>query len=241
MKLRNIVYLFSLSIIILLTSCESKAERMERLRQEEEARIALEEKIAEEKRIEEEARLKREKEEKERLEKERREKEIIEKYKSNSLYTGATPYSRYYGGNTKCYGNNCSKITVVTSNEDKYGNPYKVKSSDYPGGFKILKNPDVIVTIKQNGKVVQHAYIESGGKYTFSLPNGTYQPFFYYGDGWYPAKSMKNGKLKGGFVLREDFEKDFPQSLSNNILTYELIPQINGNFSTKDSNQEEAL
>lgn len=52
---------------------------------------------------------------------------------------------------------------------------------------------------------------------------------------------MKNGEIKGGFIANEDFGKDDPQSLYNNVLTYELILQQNGNFSTRPSNPEEAL
>ncbi len=52
---------------------------------------------------------------------------------------------------------------------------------------------------------------------------------------------MKNGEIKGGFITNEDFGKDEPQYLNNNILEYELILQENGNFSTRPSNPEEAL
>lgn len=62
-------------------------------------------------------------------------------------------YSRYYGGNSSCYENGCSQIKVISSNSD------------------------VIVIIKRNDKVVRHAYIKADKSYTFSVPNGTYQPF----------------------------------------------------------------
>lgn len=75
----------------------------------------------------------------------------------------------------------------------------------------------------------------------FRFPNGVYQAFFYYGKGLNPEKEMKNGTIKGGFMTNENFGKDQPQSLSNNQLTYELILQQNGNFSTQPSNPEEAL
>ncbi|WP_304344501.1 hypothetical protein [Chryseobacterium koreense] len=139
-------------------------------------------------------------------------------YADNSLPTGATPYSKYYGGNRSCNDNGCSQIEVKT--------PY---------------NSDVLVTIKKNDKVVRHAYIQAGDRYTFSFPNGTYQAFFYYGKDWDPEKEMKNGEIKGGFVTNENFGKDDEQSLYNNVLTYELILQPNGNFSSKPSNPDEAL
>ncbi|WP_234110767.1 MULTISPECIES: hypothetical protein [Chryseobacterium] len=140
------------------------------------------------------------------------------KYLDNSLQTGATPYSKYYGKNSSCDDNGCSQIKVKT--------PY---------------NSDVLVTIKKNNEVVRHAYIKANDSFTFSFPNGNYQAFFYYGKGWNPEKEMKNGAIKGGFVADESFGKDDEQSLYNNILSYELILQPNGNFSTSPSNPEEAL
>ncbi len=216
-------------LTLIFSSCESDEERKQRIAKEEQQRIELEEKRKaeeaerafqlEQERIEQEKREEEERIAREvRLEKERKEEAIYDKYINNSLRTGATPYSRYYGGNSTCkdYGG-CSQIKVRTSNSD------------------------VIVTIKKNNKVVRHAYINSGSSFTFSFPNGTYQTFFYYGTGWNPEKEMKGGKMKGGFITNESFGKDDPQSLSNNILEYELILQKNGNFSTRPSNPEEAF
>ena len=101
-----------------------------------------------------------------------------------------------------------------------------------------------VVTIKKEDKVVRHAYICAGSSYTFELPNGTYQPFFYYGKGWNTEKEMKRADgtiILGGFVANESFGKDDPQSLNNNILEYQLILQQDGNFSTRPSNSMEAL
>lgn len=228
MKLKTALFLPLICFVFILSSCESEAERNQRLAREEQQRIELEEKRKAEEaerafQLEQE-RIEREKREQEeriareaRLEEERREKAIYEKYINNSLHTGATPYSRYYGGNSSCNDYGCSQIKVRTSNSD------------------------VIVTIKKNDKVVRHAYINSRSSYTFSFPNGTYQTFFYYGKGWNPEKPMKSGEMKGGFISNESFGKDDPQYLSNNILEYELISQQNGNFSTRPSNPDEAL
>lgn len=215
-------------LILIISSCENDAERNQRLAKEEKQRVEFEElQKAEEaertfqleqERIEREKREEEERIEREaRLEKERQKKAIYDKYINNSLGTGATPYSRYYGGNSTCNDYGCSKIKVRTSNSD------------------------VIVTIKKYDKVIRHAYINSGSSFTFSFPNGTYQTFFYYGKGWNPNKEMKGGKMKGGFIENESFGKDDSQMLSNNILEYELILQQNGNFSTKPSNPEEAF
>lgn len=156
-----------------------------------------------------------------RLEKENQEKVIHDRYINNSLNTGDTPYSYCFGTNQSCANWGCAAITVKT--------PY---------------NSDVLVTIKQNDNVVRHAYIAAGNTYKFEFPNGTYQAFFYYGKGWNPDKNMTElecGVLKGGFVADELFSKDLPQRLENSILSYELILQQTGNFSTKSSNLEEVF
>lgn len=184
-----------LLLVIILSSCESDQNRKERLALEEQQHI---ERVA-------------------RLEQERKEQEIHDRYIDNSLRTGATPYSHYYGGNSTCSVFGCSEIKVSTSNSD------------------------VLVTIKKNDKVVRHAFIQANDSYTFSFPNGTYQTFFYYGKGWNPNKEMKKWALKGGFITNENFGKDDPQLLNNSALSYELILQQNGNFSTRPSNPEEAL
>ena len=150
-----------------------------------------------------------------------KEKEIIDTYINKSLYNGATPYSYCFGNNRGCSDYRCSQIEVKTPSTS-----------------------DVLVTIKNNGEVVRHAFIKAGSSFTFEMPNGTYQPFFYYGKGWYPDKVMPNSsgcQLRGGFISNEIFGKDEPQYLNNNVLTYELILQQNGNFSTKPSNANEAF
>ena len=156
-----------------------------------------------------------------RLEKKRKEKVIYDKYINNSLRTGSKPYAYCFGSSNSCDGYGCSQIKVKTPS-----------------------NSDVLVTIKKNGKVYRHAYINSSSSYTFNIPNGRYQTFFYYGKGWNPKKFMKEttcGTLKGGFIESEHFGKDEPEHLSDMIRSYELILQQNGNFSTRPSNSNEAF
>lgn len=141
-------------------------------------------------------------------------------YLDNSLSTGATPYSQYYGKNYKCPYDQCSGIRVTAPQES-----------------------DIVVIIKQNnqnGKVVAHGYIRSGATYQFDIPDGTYQTFFYYGEGWNPNKEMKGG-IKGGFVKDEIFSKDNPQEIYSAVLTYVLQLQRDGNFQTKGSSPDEAF
>ena len=231
MKNKRIFY-YLLSLVLVFSSCESREERQKRLVQEEQQRIELEVKRKQEEQ-EKSIRLEKERIEREKraevahlareaaLEKERQEKVIYDKYINNSLNTGATPYLHLYGKNKSCSGYGCSNIKVRTPH-----------------------NSDVLVTIKKDDQVVRHAYIKAGSSYTFELPNGSYQPFFYYGKGWNPDKIMKEtdaGALRGGFISNEHFGKDNPQILSNQILEYELILQQNGNFSTKPSSASEAL
>lgn len=133
-------------------------------------------------------------------------------YYNNSLSTGSSPYS----GNGVSATDE-SQISVSTSTNS---------------------NCDVVVIVKRSGEIARNAYIKAGGSYTFNIPNGTYQVFFYGGKGWNPKKVMPNG-LKGGFVANESYSKDSPVTLSFQELTYELIPQPNGNFNTQQSSAAE--
>jgi len=206
-----------LLVLVCSASCESEQTRKDRLAVEDRQRIELQQQLKE-RQYAETLRLEDDRREQEKqAEADRLAAETYNKYISNSLNTGATPYSENYGTNNICNDYGCSQIKVETSNSD------------------------VLVTIKKNHVVVRHAFIRAGDGYTFSFPNGTYQAFFYYGKGWNPEKQMKNGKLKGGFISSEEFGKDEPQTLANNVLKYELLLQQNGNFSTSPSNPEEAL
>ena len=97
---------------------------------------------------------------------------------------------------------------------------------------------DVIVIVKKYGVIYRNVYIKAGDTYTIYVPNGQYQVFFYSGRGWNPDKLMPNGE-KGGFVANESYSKDNATNLHYQGLTYELIPQQHGNFSTKQSNANE--
>lgn len=129
----------------------------------------------------------------------------------NRLQTGAIPYN-----NNTCKGDE-SKISVSTS-----------ASSEC----------DVVVIVKRNNHIVRNVYIEAGDSYEFSVPNGTYQVFFYGGKGWNPHKKMTGGYV-GGFEANESYSKDSPVALNHQGVSYELIPQQNGNFSTIQSNASE--
>lgn len=105
------------------------------------------------------------------------------------------------------------------------------------------RESDIVVIIKRNnkgGKVIAYGYICAGGTYQFDIPDGTYQTFFYYGEGWNPNKKMAGG-VRGGFVKDEKFSKDSPQKIYSGVLSYILQLQHNGNFQTKSSNRNEVF
>lgn len=132
-------------------------------------------------------------------------------YINNHLSTGDTPYP-------------CTGISGRQSQ-------IEVKTG---GGSE----SDVVVIIKRDDIIVRNAYIVSGDSYTFNLPNGSYQVFFYGGKGWNPEKGMPSG-ASGGFVANESFSKDEPITLKHQSLVYELILQRDGNFSTEPSSADE--
>ena len=159
--------------------------------------------------------------EEERRIREEKQRQLELAYGSNSLSNGSQPYAKWYGKN---------------SYYDDYTPHSEIR-------IKAPYNSDVIAIVRynnQNGRVAGHRYIKAGNSATIYLKNGQYyQTFFYYGKGWYPDKGMKNG-IKGGFIKGEAFSKDgSPSRLNNEVLTYELTLQTNGNFQTSSSNENE--
>ena len=152
---------------------------------------------------------------------EERQRQLEARYGNNTLSNGSQRYSAWYGTN-------------------KY-------MDDYTPHSEIIvtapSNSDVIAIVRynnHNGNVAGHRYIQAGRTATIYLKNGyNYQTFFYYGKGWYPDKEMKNG-IKGGFISGESYSKDGSASyLENNVLSYTLTLQTNGNFQTSSSNAAE--
>lgn len=140
---------------------------------------------------------------------------------SYSQYTGATPWENCYGKNASCEYVGCSDIRVNTSS-----------------------NSSIVAIVKKYGKVVKHAYISAGSSYTFQVPDGTYQVFFYYGSEWDRNKSMNSKDcytLRGGFTSKESVSKTERITLKGQIMTYTLTYTTYGNFSPKSSSLEEAL
>ena len=147
---------------------------------------------------------------------------------SYSQYTGATPWKNCFGINASCksypkdgYMVGCSEIIVNTSSSSP-----------------------VVAIVKRYGKVLKHAYISAGSNYSFEVPNGTYQVFFYYGRKWNSRKKMNSDEyysVYGGFSENESVSKDNPIALNGHVMTYTLTSVSNGNFSPKSSSLNEAL
>lgn len=157
-------------------------------------------------------------------------------YVDNSLQTGNSPYN----SSSKSVEEDPHYHNSLSTGLSPYASNGVSVSDESQISVKTSSNSncDVVVIVKKNGSIAANAYIRAGGSYTFYLPNGTYQVFFYGGKGWNPNKSMPNG-LKGGFVANESYSKDSPVSLEYQGLDYELIPQPNGNFTTQQSSAGE--
>ena len=157
-------------------------------------------------------------------------------YVENSLNTGNSPYN----SNSSSVEENPYYHNSLNTGSS----PYTSNGVSAPDESQISvstsanSNCDVVVIIKSGGEIARNAYIKAGGSYSFNVPNGIYQVFFYGGKGWNPNKVMPNG-LKGGFVANESYSKDSPVSLEYEGLSYELIPQPDGNFNTQQSSASE--
>jgi hypothetical protein len=151
---------------------------------------------------------------------------LLEYYKNNTLYTGNKPYNYCYGMGPYCSPlkgySECSFIDIEAS-----------------------KNVDVLVLIKKDNEIYDHAYIRSGGSYKFSdLGNGSFQCFFYSGNGWNPNKFIKKticGAITGGFVADISVQKANIIRLNNSSMSYILYSVIDGNFLPKQSSITEAF
>ena len=143
------------------------------------------------------------------------------------------------------YGPDGREIGYIDAEGYVYNDAGQVIGRVNSDGLIIDSNGNIIgvsgnkkLIFDDNGKVISHAYIAAGDKYTFDLPNGVFQPFFYYGEGWNPNKDMGNG-VKGGFVQDESFSKDSPQTIDDCVLSYVLQLRKDGNFQTKGSSRSE--
>ena len=151
-----------INITLFLVACNTEEDRLERESQWSASELFEREKFIEDSISSETDRKNREiqfkKDSIEREITEQKEKAEYDKFINKSLETDASPYGYCFGSDNSCNSDECSKISVTTP-----------------------INSDVLVTIKKNGKVYRHTYIKAGRTFTFYMPNGNYQAFFYYG------------------------------------------------------------
>lgn len=138
-----------------------------------------------------------------------------EKYRGNQLATGAQPYRSLYGKNKQ---SGTSEI-IVTAPVDR----------------------DALVMVKNADKrVIRHAYIRRGMKYTFHISAGYYQVYFICGSDWCPEKEAPNGK--NGYFLYASVSKDSQTYIDDyQTLTYTLQSMENGNFIPQSASSIEAF
>ncbi len=137
------------------------------------------------------------------------------KYLGNQLTNGAQPYRSLYGKNKQ---SGTSEI-VVTAPTDR----------------------DALVMVKNGSdRVIRHAYIRSGMRYTFHISAGYYQVYFICGKDWCPEKKAPNGQM--GYFLHSSVSKDSQTYIDDyQSLTYTLQSMANGNFMPQDASSYEAF
>lgn len=149
-------------------------------------------------------------------------------YRNNSLKTGSKPYASYFG---------------------------KAKTGKNFIDFKTSGSSDYIAIVKRhsNNSYINHVYIKGGDKARLYVPSGTYDVYFYSGNGWNP--NMEVGQFRGGFVEGGITQKDGPiQLISETIemddgqihertayMEYTLYPVVNGNLKLQSADIDNVL
>lgn len=144
-------------------------------------------------------------------------------YRCNSLSTGSRPYRSYFG---------------------------RSLSGGHQMSFKTGSGSDYVVIVKRYGnrQYVDHLYIKGGDYASMNLPDGTFDVYFYSGNGWNPYKL--NGECEGGFVENAAIQKDGPVTLQrryegdyyyDQTLSYTLYPVYNGNLTLQGASEKEAF
>lgn len=151
-----------------------------------------------------------------------------DEYRNNSLKTGSKPYASYFG---------------------------KAQTGKNYIEFKTSGSSDYIAIVKRhsNNRYINHIYIKGGDKARLYVPSGTYDVYFYSGNGWNP--NMEVGQFKGGFVEGGITQKDGPIHLLSEIIElddgrtqertaymeYTLYPVENGNLVLQSADIDNVL
>lgn len=123
-------------------------------------------------------------------------------YRNNSLETGDKPYRDYFG-------------------RERTGQNYFY--------FKTSGKSDYIVIVKRHydDAYINHIYIQGGDNAYLYVPDGTFDVYFYSGQGWNPYKEV--GQFMGGFVSGS-MGMDGPVELESAYMEYTLYPVAHGNL-----------
>lgn len=121
-----------------------------------------------------------------------------------------------------------------------YRNDFNIRTGSNRLTINTQSGSDYVVLVKLQNSLVANFYIRGGDSESLSLPNGSYHVYFYTGNYWNPSKSIAGHY--GAFEVGSFSEDEDELSLEGGqVMTYTLSPQINGNFSPKDADAEEAL
>lgn len=134
-------------------------------------------------------------------------------YLNNSLETGDKPYSEYFG-------------------EEWTGHNYFY--------FKTSGKSDFIVIVKghYDDMYINHIYIRGGDNAYLYVPDGTFDVYFYSGEGWNPNKKV--GHFTGGFVSGL-MQMDGPVELESAYMEYTLYPVKHGNLRLQGADMNDVF
>ncbi len=134
-------------------------------------------------------------------------------YRYNSLETGDKPYREFFG-------------------RERTGQNYFF--------FKTSGKSDYVVIVKRHydDVYINHIYISGGDNAYLYVPDGTFDVYFYSGQGWNPYKEV--GNFVGGFVVGS-MGKDGPVELESAYMEYTLYPVKHGNLRLESADVDEVF
>lgn len=134
-------------------------------------------------------------------------------YRNYSLETGDKPYRNYFG-------------------RERTGQNYFY--------FKTTGKSDYVVIVKRHydDAYINHIYIQGGDNAYLYVPDGTFDVYFYSGEGWNPYKEV--GQFTGGFV-NGNMQKDGSVELESAYMEYTLYPVKHGNLRLQGADVNEVF
>ena len=134
-------------------------------------------------------------------------------YRNNSLETGDKPYRDYFG-------------------RERTGQNYFY--------FKTSGKSDYVVIVKRHydDAYINHIYIQGGDNAYLYVPDGTFDVYFYSGQGWNPYKEV--GQFTGGFISGS-MGMDGPVELESAYMEYTLYPVAHGNLRLQGADVDDVF